>query len=70
MFYAHGDSYEGSWERGKRNGFGVYVFNFGTVYRGHFLNGKKNGMGTVEFTDGTRVEATWAANHIEGKGRI
>ena len=41
-----GDTYEGEWKEGKRDGRGIHRWNHnGKVYDGDFLNGKKHGDG-------------------------
>lgn len=39
--------YEGEWENGNFNGFGIYTFQNGDIYNGSFFNGKFHGAGTL-----------------------
>ena len=48
MFYSNGDSYEGFWHKGKKNGQGTYFYRTGTIYQGTFLKGKKHGKGILK----------------------
>jgi hypothetical protein len=43
-----GSSYEGSWEKDVRHGFGVYKWSNGDVYRGHFVKHNREGYGVYE----------------------
>ena len=45
--YPSGDQYEGEWEYGKPNGFGIYTYKDGDTYKGNFRLGNKYGL--VEF---------------------
>ncbi len=41
--------------KGKKNGWGKYYYNNGTIYEGNFLNGRKHGFGTITFSNGTKI---------------
>ena len=32
MLYPNGDKYDGMWNKGKKNGFGIYYYHNGTIY--------------------------------------
>lgn len=32
MWYPNQDKYDGEWKKGKKNGFGKYFYNNGTIY--------------------------------------
>jgi len=50
------NSYEGNWVRGRREGFGVFLFSDGAYYRGEWKNNLKHGRGVFVFADGRVFE--------------
>jgi len=49
MKYPNGDSYQGLWARGKKNGEGKYYYSNGILFEGSFVEGKKMGLGVITF---------------------
>ena len=47
-YYSNG-TYEGDWERGKKQGYGKYAFKNGDVYIGQFQDDKIEGNGSFTF---------------------
>ena len=47
-YYSNG-TYEGDWERGKKQGFGKYSFKNGDIYIGQFNDDKIDGNGSFNF---------------------
>lgn len=45
--------YDGEYQNGKRNGFGVFTYPDGSVYEGQFKNDKMDGMGKLTLANGT-----------------
>jgi len=46
-FLATGDTYEGQWIKGIREGKGKFIWKDGKVYDGDYSNNKKHGFGTL-----------------------
>lgn len=44
-FYENGETYEGEYVGGKREGYGVYKYKNSYIYEGHFSENLKNGFG-------------------------
>jgi hypothetical protein len=36
MKYPNGDRYDGNWQNGRKNGYGVYYYHNNIVYEGNF----------------------------------
>ena len=47
-YYSNG-TYEGDWERGKKQGYGKYSFKNGDIYIGQFKDDKIEGNGSFNF---------------------
>ena len=47
-YYSNG-TYEGDWERGKKQGYGKYSFKNGDIYIGQFQDDKIDGNGSLTF---------------------
>lgn len=45
MIYIKGDTYDGEWKDGVRNGYGIYTWNGGAKYEGDYVNGVREGTG-------------------------
>lgn len=46
MTHANGDMYQGEWEKGKAQGYGVFADVRGSLYEGQWHNDVQNGVGT------------------------
>lgn len=63
MILANGDTYEGSWKEGKKEGTGVYTWQEGGVWEGKFMAGRRTGTGV--YNDGVRrVEGEWFEDRL------
>ena len=51
-WYKNGDTYEGEFVYGKKEGKGTYTRPDGGKYDGYWKNGKKDGKGTMTWSDG------------------
>ncbi len=49
-----GDIYTGEFDKGLRNGKGIYKYKSGNVYEGEFLDGLPHGQGTLTWSDGEK----------------
>jgi hypothetical protein len=49
--YVNGDTFEGVYLDGKRNGLGRYLFKNGASYEGNYSQNQKSGMGTMNYPD-------------------
>lgn len=61
-------TYEGEWQRGKKEGFGKFKFRDGSVYEGQFKKDKASGQGKLEFAHGDTYDGEWQANMANGYG--
>lgn len=67
--YPNGDTYEGVYLNGMKNGEGTYIYNEQkTVYCGNWKDGKKDGKGKFKFSDGSLYQGFWLDNKRNGKG--
>ncbi len=60
--WKNGSKYEGDFENGNYNGFGVATFskeNEKECYEGHWKDGKMSGQGKLVYKDGTKQEGTF-----------
>lgn len=65
-----GDSYEGTFEHGKRHGKGTYTWGkTGATFVGTYKDGVKHGQGKMTFPDKSTYEGGWVNEVIEGTGR-
>ncbi|XP_066563195.1 radial spoke head 1 homolog isoform X2 [Amia ocellicauda] len=64
----NGDTFQGQYENGKRNGQGTYRFKSGARYTGEYYMNKKHGQGTFYYPDGSKYEGGWADDLRQGHG--
>lgn len=59
-------SYEGEWESGKENGYGILIYKTGEKYEGKWKNGEKHGKGIYFLKNGNKLVGEWSnGNFIE-----
>ena len=63
--YQNGDSYEGDWVNGKRDGKGKMIYANGDAYEGDWVNGK----GKMIYANGDSYEGDWLNDKRDGKGK-
>eukprot|EP01062_Namystynia_karyoxenos_P007644 TRINITY_DN12678_c0_g1_i1.p1 TRINITY_DN12678_c0_g1~~TRINITY_DN12678_c0_g1_i1.p1 ORF type:complete len:443 (+),score=88.28 TRINITY_DN12678_c0_g1_i1:581-1909(+) len=68
MQYAGGDSYEGDFVGGRRDGYGCYTFSSGDEYEGQWEVDKKQGQGRMQFVSGDRYDGDWYDDQVHGWG--
>jgi hypothetical protein len=68
--YANGNSYEGSWQHGKKDGNGKYRFSDGESYIGNFKQDKRHGLGSYLRKNGESYRGFWVNDLREGEGQI
>ena len=61
-----GDSYEGEFREGARNGRGVYRWADGSAHDGTWREGEPHGYGVLTLAGGRRLEGEWAAGRFVG----
>ncbi|KAL3681490.1 hypothetical protein R1sor_024446 [Riccia sorocarpa] len=61
--YPNGDTYQGNYENGKKNGQGKYTFA-----RGAWFRGKKHGQGVYTYSNGDRYQGEWVDDLRHGQG--
>jgi len=68
MKWKNGDSYDGEWKNGKKNGYGVYVSEDGQIYEGYWVDNRKEGQGKEVDPDGNIYEGEWKHDEHDGYG--
>lgn len=63
------ESYQGSFFRGKRQGYGVLVWKNGVSVEGDFVQDLLNGNGVMTWPDGARYEGAYVNGQREGNGK-
>ncbi|WP_430409605.1 glycosyltransferase family 39 protein [Kordia sp.] len=59
--------YSGTWENGKRNGLGTYVWEDGQKYEGYWKNDLRHGKGIVHFKNGESLSGVWENGKLQGE---
>ena len=63
---ANGDTFEGEWKNGRRNGQGRWTFNStGDIFEGMFSKDRKNGRGNYQWRDGRCFEGNYENDQAE-----
>lgn len=68
MVYTNGDSYEGDFVDGRRQGQGTFTYKNGQIYVGQFFENLFNGKGKFTFSDGSVYEGSFVAGNFIGRG--
>jgi hypothetical protein len=68
--YSNGDSYDGQFTSGIREGKGIFKFSNGDVYSGEFMNDQINGFGSIEFLNGNFCKGTFKDGLLDGQGEF
>ncbi len=69
FIWADGSKYEGGFENGVQNGYGVFTNGKdGSKYEGNFKNGVKDGEGTYYFANGDYYKGMFSADKRTGTG--
>ena len=64
MIYGNGDTYQGSWKEGKRDGTGIWLsVEDGFSYEGDWKSGMPDGVGVMIYKNGTKEKG----NFLDGK---
>ena len=66
--YSTGDSYEGYWENGKKNGNGLYRFRAGGSFLGSFIDDVPSGNGQRTYSSGNFYEGEFSKGKKNGFG--
>jgi hypothetical protein len=64
----NGDTHEGTWERGMRNGKGTTTWASGHIYSGYWLNDSRWGYGIQTWPSGDKYHGAWANDKRAGLG--
>lgn len=59
--------YWGTWENGKRNGLGAYVWEDGQKYEGYWKNDVRHGKGVLYFKNGEQLSGVWEKGRLHGE---
>lgn len=66
-FYINKDTYEGEFEEGNREGFGLYIYSNGDKYEGFYKNDLKS-YGQLNFKNGDFYKGNFLENLFHGYG--
>lgn len=66
--YPNGDTYDGMYKNGQREGEGRYTFARGGWYSGSWVAGRKHGTGTMRYPDRSRYTGEWSEGKRHGQG--
>ena len=61
--------YIGSYQNGKKNGQGKFIWKNGYIYEGSWKNNKREGKGVSILRNGDRYEGFWMDDHYNGFGK-
>lgn len=64
------NTYEGYYNRDKKEGFGIFKWISGNTYIGHYKNDEREGIGQMAWTDGSMYMGEWRAGIQHGYGRM
>lgn len=63
-------SYEGEWLNGKKDGFGIVIWQDGAVFKGFFKNDMSNGLGKQLHKGGETYLGQWINDRADGIGQF
>ncbi|XP_014245198.1 MORN repeat-containing protein 3-like isoform X2 [Cimex lectularius] len=66
--YKNGNYYEGTFEKGKKQGHGRMWYKNGNFYEGKWKNDKRHGLGLFVFSNGNRYEGEFFEGMKQGAG--
>ena len=67
-WYKNGDTYEGEFVYGEKEGKGTYTWPDGAKYEGDWKDDKREGKGTYTWPDGAKYEGDYKIGIREGRG--
>ncbi|ULL13584.1 hypothetical protein DVH26_03450 [Paenibacillus sp. H1-7] len=65
---AEGESYQGEWHNGMKQGTGVYRWSDGTKYTGQWSRDVEHGFGEKQYANGDTYRGEWREGLFYGKG--
>ena len=68
--FANGDSYEGDYVRGRKEGKGTYKSIVGAVYKGEYKADRREGQGCEWYANGNEYEGGFDAGKRSGHGTV
>ena len=63
-----GAKYEGEWENGRTNGYGIFYYPVGGIYKGNWKDDKTNENGVYIYNEGVKYDGQWSNDWKEGYG--
>ena len=66
--WSDGDSFEGNYREGLREGKGIYKYTDGSIYDGEWKTGKQDGRGVYKLADGRVYDGEWKDGKQDGYG--
>lgn len=70
VIWANGDVFEGTLDKGRRQGTGRFSWSNGQHYEGSWQDDRPHGSGMLRFPDGNQFEGAVANGIPEGQGRM
>lgn len=70
VVWANGDEFDGTLDKGKRQGQGRFVWSNGQRYDGTWEDDRPQGRGTMRFADGNHYEGQLVDGTPQGQGRM
>lgn len=68
--YKSGNTYEGTFRRQKRHGYGTMTWPDGTRYQGEWQNNSMEGEGVMRFANQNVIEGHFHDNDLDGQGKL
>ena len=66
--WENGDTYTGSFKKGKKDGHGIYNYGSGNKYDGEYKDGLIHGQGTFTYAEGAKYIGKYQYNRRSGYG--
>lgn len=63
-------NYDGSWDKGKPDGWGKYRFADGCEFDGYWVDGAQNGPGKAIYPNKAKYDGEWKDGHFHGHGEL
>lgn len=67
--WENGETYDGEWYKGMRQGKGIWRGNNGESYDGEWRRGKAHGFGVHTWSNGDKYDGEWYRSLKHGKGK-
>lgn len=68
--FPDGETYQGQFQDGNREGFGIQIWPDGSYYQGYWLKDKFSGYGRFIHKEGDYYEGEWKEGMANGEGKL